>query len=73
MRTKRVPLKDIKDRGTESNIGEKRKTQEECHDLDLMEEDTLQGPHHKCLKRDQDDAQHGGELEASPAMPPPTQ
>ena len=26
LRTKRVPLKDITDRGTESNIGEKRKT-----------------------------------------------
>ena len=72
-RIKRVPLKDITDRGTVSSLGEKRKTTDEWQDLDFMEEDVTHSPQHKILRRDQEVEKQGGELEASPAMPPPSQ
>ena len=73
MRTKMVLLREITDRGNLRILGEKRKIQEARQDMDIMEEDIVKGPKHKLLKEDITAAQHGGELEASPAMPPLTQ
>ena len=73
LRNKKVPLRDITGSGIVSKFGEKRKMQEDKQKLDLMEEDFEEGSKHKLVKRDENAAQQGGELEASPAMPPLTQ
>ena len=41
--------------------------------LDIMEEDVEEGSRLKLAKRDDSTDQQGGEMEASPAMPPPVQ
>ena len=41
--------------------------------LDIMEEDVGEGTRFKLAKRDEGTGKQGGEMEASPAMPPPAQ